>query len=39
MTWHTTWLTDTVEGNTLEDLNAIYNSEHFITLDELPEFK
>ncbi len=39
MTWHTTWLTDTKEGNTIEDLNAIYNSDYFITLDELPEFK
>ncbi len=39
MTWHTTWLTDTKEGNTLEDLNAIYNSDYFITLDELPAFK
>ncbi len=39
MTWHTTWLTDTKEGNTIEDLKEIYNSDYFITLDELPAFK
>ena len=38
MTWHTTWLTNTWDGNTIERLNEIYNSDYFITLDELPEF-
>lgn len=37
MTWHTDWLTDTA-SNSEEKLNEIYNSEYFITLDELPEF-
>ena len=36
MTWHTEWLIDT---NTKESLNAIYNSDYVITLDELPSFK
>lgn len=35
MTWHTEYLTDT---NTPEQLNALYNAENVITLDELPEF-
>ena len=33
MTWTTEYLTD---YNTKEDLNEIYNSDYFITLDELP---
>ncbi len=37
MTWHTSWLTDT-NSNSVENLNEIYNSEYFITLDELPDF-
>lgn len=37
MTWHTSWLTDTA-SNSVENLNEIYNSEYFITLDELPDF-
>ncbi len=36
MVWHTQWLTD--ELNTPESLNAVYNDEWFITLDELPFF-
>lgn len=36
MTWHTECLIDT---NTKESLNAIYNSDYVITLDELPSFK
>ena len=35
MTWHTSYLLD---NNTPEQLNALYNSETVITLDELPEF-
>ena len=38
MVWHTDYLTDG-KSNTVESLNAIYSSEHFITLDELPDFK
>lgn len=38
MVWHTSWLTDTNQGNTVELLNEVYNSDYFITLDELPEF-
>ena len=34
MTWHTTYLTD---DNTPEALNALYNSDYVITLDELPD--
>lgn len=37
MTWHTDYLTD-AKNNTTDSLNEIYNSEYFITLDELPEF-
>jgi len=36
MTWHTEYLTDT---NTADRLNEVYNSDYFITLDELPSFK
>ncbi len=39
MVWHTEWLTDSRKGNTPEYLNEIYNSDYFITLDELPELK
>lgn len=35
MTWHTEYITD---HNTKSDLNAIYNDEYVITLDELPRF-
>ncbi len=38
MVWHTSWLTDTSQGNTIERLNEIYNSDYFITLDKLPQF-
>lgn len=38
MTWHTDWITDTSK-NSVEALQEIYNSDYFITLDELPEFK
>ena len=38
MTWHTTWLTDTA-SNTVDSLKEIYNSDYFITLDELPDFQ
>jgi mannan endo-1,4-beta-mannosidase len=38
MTWHTDWLTNTA-NNTVESLNTIYNSEYFITLDELPALR
>lgn len=37
MVWHTEHLTNG-DINTLESLNAIYNSDFFITLDELPRF-
>ena len=36
MTWHSEYLIDT---NTKEHLSEIYNSDHVITLDELPSFK
>lgn len=39
MVWHTDWLTDTSMGNTVEYLNEVYNSEYFITLDELLALK
>ncbi len=39
MVWHTEWLTEVSNGNTVELLNEIYNSDYFITLDELPDFK
>lgn len=38
MVWHTEWLTDADKGNTPELLREIYNSDYFITLDELPDF-
>ena len=38
LTWHTTDLTDT-EINSVEHLKEIYNSDYFITRDELPELK
>ena len=37
MVWHTSWITDTSQ-NSVESLNEIYNSDYFITLDELPDF-
>jgi len=37
MVWHTDYLTDS-NNNTLDSLGQIYNSEYFITLDELPSF-
>ena len=36
MTWHTEYLTD---NNDKEAINALYNSDYAITLDELPSFK
>lgn len=33
-TWHTTWLTN---NNSQSWLNYIYNHDHYITLDELPD--
>ena len=38
MVWHTDFLTDG-QSNTVESLKAIYESEYFITLDELPAFR
>jgi hypothetical protein len=35
MTWHTRWLTDPSQ-NTPEQLDAFYNSERYVTNDELP---
>lgn len=35
MVWHTDYITNE-KNNTKESLNEIYNSEYFITLDELP---
>jgi len=37
MVWHTDHLTDG-KSNTPASLNTIYNSDYFITLDELPDF-
>lgn len=37
MVWHTDYITNK-KYNTPESLNAIYNSDYFITLDELPRF-
>ena len=37
MVWHTDYLTDG-KSNTKDSLKAIYNSDYFITLDELPAF-
>ena len=34
MTWHTTYITD---DNDAQALNALYNSDYVITLDELPD--
>ena len=34
MTWHTTYLTN---DNPVANLNAVYNSDYVITLDELPD--
>lgn len=36
MTWHTNYIT---EENEIDSLKEIYNSDYFITLDELPAFK
>lgn len=36
MTWHTDWLT---ERNTPEHLQAVYDDDFVITLDELPRFR
>ena len=36
MTWHTEWITD-AKWNTKESINAVFNSDYVITLDELPE--
>ena len=36
MTWHTEYLTD---NNGMEEINALYNGDYVITLDELPDFK
>ncbi|MBQ7954661.1 MAG: hypothetical protein IJ282_02825 [Lachnospiraceae bacterium] len=36
MVWHTEYLTES-KNNTVESLKEIYNSDYFITLDELPE--
>jgi hypothetical protein len=38
LVWHTESLTEPT-NNTVEDLSAIYNSDYFITLDELPILK
>ena len=38
MVWHTDFLTDG-KSNTVESLKEIYESEYFITLDELPAFR
>ena len=38
MVWHTDYITDE-KNNTKESINEIYNSDYFITLDELPAFK
>ena len=38
MVWHTSWLTEE-ENQPLDALYQIYNSDYFITLDELPDFK
>ncbi len=37
MVWHTDYLTNG-QSNTTESLKAIYESDYFITLDELPSF-
>ena len=38
MVWHTDFLTDG-KSNTAEGLNEVYQSQYFITLDELPAFE
>lgn len=38
MVWHTNYLTDG-NSNTTASLKEIYQSDYFITLDELPSFK
>ncbi len=38
MVWHTDYITDG-KSNTKDSIDAIYNSDYFITLDELPAFK
>ncbi len=38
MVWHTDYLTDS-KNNAKGSLNTIYNSDYFITLDELPDFE
>ncbi|MBQ9118693.1 MAG: hypothetical protein IJY09_01395 [Lachnospiraceae bacterium] len=38
MVWHTSYLTDGI-ANPTGHLNEIYNSDYFITLDELPDFQ
>ena len=37
MVWHTDYITNEA-NNDKESLNEIYNSDYFITLDELPAF-
>ena len=37
MTWHTDYITDK-KYNAKGSINTIYNSDYFITLDELPDF-
>ena len=43
MTWHTEWLVyndgESQNENTIDSLNAIYNDDYVITLEELPSFK
>ena len=39
MVWHTDYITDTSKGNTVKLISEVYNSDYFITLDELPDFK
>ncbi len=38
MVWHTDFLTD-ARNNSIDSLKKIYNSDYFITLDELPSFQ
>ncbi|MCR5742440.1 MAG: glycoside hydrolase family 26 protein [Lachnospiraceae bacterium] len=38
MTWHTDYITNSTY-NSKDAINAIYNSDYFITLDELPSFE
>ncbi|MBE6834916.1 MAG: hypothetical protein E7515_01540 [Ruminococcaceae bacterium] len=35
MTWHSEYL---IDNNSTKEINALYNSDYVITLDELPEF-